>query len=92
LFQWGDTKVIEVIPPKGIVPIESEFWPIFPGLVSVGLYVTDSANKAVMAKHKAASSYEEVPVRWWFHIADDTSLEILKELRKLVARLEEMKK
>jgi hypothetical protein len=92
LFQWGDTKVIEVIPPKGIVPIESEFWPIFPGLVSVGLYVTDAANKAVMAKRKTDAGYAEAPVRWWFHVADDISLETLRTLRKLLARREETKK
>jgi hypothetical protein len=92
LFQWGDTKVIEVILPKGMVPIEFEFWPIFPGLVSVGLYVTDAANKAVMVKRKTDSSYAQAPVRWWFHVADDISLKTLRTLRKLLARREETKK
>ena len=92
LFQWLDTHVIEKIPPKDMVSIECEFWPWYPGLVSVALYVTDSNNKVVMAKRKSGSSYEETPVRWWFHVADDIQLEILRELKKLVARGEKNKK
>lgn len=92
LFQWLDTQVIEEISPKGMVPIECEFWPWYPGLVSVGLYVTDSTNKAVMAKRKTGSDYKEEPVRWWFHVADDISVETLRALKELVARKEEAKK
>ena len=92
LFQWLDTEVIEEIPPKGMVPIKCEFWPFYPGLVSVALYMTDSTNKAIMAKRKTDSSYEEASLRWWFHVADDISLEILKELRILTAREGKMKK
>lgn len=92
LFQWLDTQVIEEIAPKGMVPIKCEFWPFYPGLVSVALYVTDSNNKAVMAKRKTGSDYKEEPVRWWFHVADDISVETLRALKKLVARKEETKK
>jgi len=92
LFQWADTQVIEAIPSKGMVSIEFKFWPIFPGLVSVALYMTDAANKAVMAKRKTDSSYEQAPVRWWFHVTDDISLETLRALRILVAREKETKK
>lgn len=93
MFQWEETQVIKnAIPPKGMESIESNFFPFFPGLVSVALYVTDAASKAVMAKRKEQSSYEEAPVRWWFYVADDVSFEILKELRKLVAIGEEPRK
>jgi len=92
LFQWLDTQVIEKIISKGMVSIECEFWPWYPGLVSVALYLTDSNNKVVMAKRKSGSNYEETPVRWWFHVADDIPLEILRELRKLVAIGEKSKK
>ena len=85
LFQWSDTQVIKEVPPKGMVALEFVFRPIFPGLVSVAFYVTDVANKAVMAKRKTDSVYGEAPVRWWFHVADDISLETLRALRILAA-------
>jgi len=85
LFQWEDPQVIEAIPSKGTELIEFEFWPYFPGLVSVALYVTDATNKAIMMKRKTDSNYQEAPIRWFFHVADDISLETLRALRKLVA-------
>lgn len=93
LFQWADRQVIEDVPPQGRATIEFTVWPIFPGLVSVALYVTDAANNAVAAKRKTDSSYEQAPVRWWFHVADNISLETLRALRKLAsARGEATKK
>ena len=92
LYQWADTQVIDTIPPKNLVPIIFEFTPIFLGSVSVALYVTEADNKAVMVKRKEHSSYEEAPVRYWFHVADDILLEMLKELKILVARGEKTKK
>lgn len=85
LFQWQDTQVIENIPPSGMVSREFAFVPIFPGLVSVAFYVTDSANNPVMAKRKTDSSYAQAPVRWWFHVVDNISLETLRALRRLAA-------
>jgi hypothetical protein len=93
LFQWSDTQVIKEVPPNGMVSLEFAFWPCFPGLVSVAFYVTDAANNTVMAKRKTDSSYAQAPVRWWFHVIDDISLETLRALRKLaVAGDEETKK
>ena len=92
LYQWADTQVIDTIPPNNLVPIRFEFTPVCLGLVSVALYVTDAANKAVMVKRKEHSSYAEEPVRYWFHVADDILLEMLKELKILVARGEKTKK
>lgn len=91
LFQWADPQVIKEIPPKGTVSIEFEFVPSFPGLVSVALYVTNAANKAIKAKRKAYSSYEQAPVRWWVHVIDDISLETLMALKKLVRKKKETK-
>jgi hypothetical protein len=92
LYQWSDTQIIDTIPANKLVPIKFEFTPVYPGLVSVALYVTDSTDKAVMAKRKVYSSYEEAPVRYWFHVADDTLMEILEKLRILVERGEKIKK
>jgi len=82
-YQWADTQVIDKIPPKNLVPIKFNFTPVFPGVVSVALYVTEADNKAVMVKRKANPSYEEGPVRYWFHVADDILLEMLKELKNI---------
>ena len=92
LYQWADTQFIDTIPPKNLVPITFEITPVFPGVVSVALYVTEATNKAVMVKRKEHSSYAEGPVRYWFHVADDMLLEMLKELKILVARGEKTKK
>lgn len=85
LFHWADMQVIEEIPPKGMAALEFTFRPRFPGLVSVAFYVTDAAKNAVMAKRKTDSAYVQAPVRWWFHVADDISVETLRALRKLVS-------
>ena len=92
LYQWADPQVIETISSNKMVPIKCIFVPHYLGLASVALYVTDADNKAVMAKRKEQSSYEEAPVRWWLHVADDISLEILSTLKKLLARREKTKK
>lgn len=84
LFQWLKEKVIE-IPPEGMVPLTFKFSPIFPGLLSVAVYVTDAANNAVMAKRATDPSYERGPVRWWFHVVDNISIETLRALKELVA-------
>lgn len=86
LFAWANTKVIKEITPKGTESIEFEFIPAFPGLVSVALYLTSAANKTVKAKRKTQSNYEQAPVRWWFHVADDASMEILQALKELIAK------
>ena len=85
LFQWSDTQVIREIPPKGMVSLEFTFRSMFPGLVSIAFYLTDAANNAVMAKRKTDSSYAQAPVRWWFHVVDDISLQTLRALKALAA-------
>ena len=84
LFQWVKEQVIE-IPSKGMVPLTFRLSPVFPGLLSVAVYVTDAANNAVMAKRSTDTSYEPGPVRWWFHVIDNISIETLRTLKELVA-------
>lgn len=83
LFQWRDTQAIEELLPNKETLMKCEFVPSFVGIASVALYVTDATGKAIAARRSGASNYEQAPVRWWFHIADCTLLEILAELREL---------
>lgn len=92
LFQWADTQVIEALSPRKTVSMEFTLRPFYPGLVSIALYVTDAAKKDVKAKKKTASGYEEAPVRWWLHVADNISLDTLRVLRELVGREKKTKK
>jgi len=84
LFQWLKEQVTE-IPPQGMVPLTFRIMPVYPGLLSVAVYVTDATNNAVMAKRDTESSYERGPVRWWFHVVDNISIETLRALKGLVA-------
>ena len=84
LFQWREAQVTE-IPPEGMVPLTFRFRPVYPGLLSVAVYVTDAVNNAVMTKRVTETSYEQGPVRWWFHVVDNISIETLRALEELVA-------
>ena len=84
LFQWKPEQVIE-IPSKGMVPLTFLISPVFPGLLSVAVYVADAINSAVMAKRSTDTTYEQGPVRWWFHVVDNISIETLRTLKELVA-------
>ena len=84
LFQWREERVIE-IPAKGMVPLAYLIKPIFPGLISIAVYVADAVNNAVMVKRDTDTSYDQGPVRWWFHVIDNISIETLKALKELVA-------
>jgi len=84
LFQWLDEQITD-IPPQGMVPLIFRIMPIYPGLLSAAVYVTDATNNAVIAKRGTESSYERGPVRWWFHVVDDISIETLRALKELVA-------
>jgi len=84
LFQWLKEQVTD-IPPQGMVPLTFRIMPVYPGLLSVAVYVTDATNNAVIAKRDTESSYERGPVRWWFHVVDNISIETLRALKGLVA-------
>ena len=84
LFQWLKEQVTD-IPPQGMVPLTFRIMPVYPGLLSVAVYVTDATNNAVMAKRDTESSYERGPIRWWFHVVDNISIETLRTLKRLVA-------
>lgn len=85
LFSWAKAQVIQELSPKAKVPLEFEFVPIIPGLVSVAFYVTDADNKAVTAKRKIDSNYDQTPVRYWLYVADNIAVETLRALRILAA-------
>lgn len=85
LFQWREAQVIESVPANGMASLEFQFWPVFPGVVSVAVHVTDAAKNVVMAKRKESTAYEQAPVRWWFHVIDDISIETLRALRVLAS-------
>jgi hypothetical protein len=83
LFSWADPQIIKAIPSKGEAVLNFQMIPFHPGLASIAIYVTDSANIPVQTKRIYGSSYETTPTRWWFHVADYISVEILQELKKL---------
>ncbi len=85
LFQWLDAQIIEHIAPKTMIPLTFRIRAHFPGLVAVAVYVTNGTN-TVMAKRQNETAYEQEPVRWWFHVADNISVETLKALKTLVAQ------
>lgn len=92
LFLQSDTKTIEQIPPKGMVPLTFSIWANCPGLVAVAIYVTDSTNKAVIAKRPEETAYKQLPVRYWFHVVDNISVEILRTLKTLKVQQPKEKK
>jgi len=84
LFLQSTTQVIEMLPPKSMVPLTFAIWPHFPGLVAVAIHITDATNDAVMAKREGEKEYQKLPVRWWFHVVDNISIETLRALKTLV--------
>lgn len=86
LFLSAEEKMINEIPPKSMVPLTFSIWPNFPGVVAVAVHITDANDNAVMAKRQSETTYQKSPVRWWFHVIDDISIEILKTLKTLVAQ------
>lgn len=83
LFQWAEKQVVEEIASKESATLEFECVPRFPGLASVACYVADAAGDAVKVKRPKDASYGEPPVRWYFHVIDDISIETLRALKRL---------
>ena len=81
-----EEKMIKEILPKSMVPLTFSIWPNFPGLISFAVHITNIDGSDVMAKRQSETTYQEQPVRWWFHVVDDISIEILKTLKALVAK------
>lgn len=84
LVMQSEPQIINTLPQKGMVPLTFQLRPFFPGLVSVAVIVTDSFDKTIKAKRSNEDSYKESPVRWWFHVEDNISVEILRTLKKLL--------
>ena len=92
LFLSMEEKIVDQIPPKSMVPLTFGIWPHFPGLVSVAVHITDANNNAVMAKRESETTYQKEPVRWWFYVVDNISIEILKTLKTLGAQKQKAKR
>ncbi|MBI4180729.1 MAG: hypothetical protein HY528_02250 [Chloroflexi bacterium] len=86
LFNQRDAQIIDQIAPKTMMPLTFKISTSFPGLVAVAVYVTDSNNNAVMAKRTNEKAYEQSPVRYWFYVVDDISVETLRAIKALVAQ------
>ena len=91
LFVRRDGQTIEQIRPQNMVPLTFDISSNFPGLVSVAIYVTDASNNAVMSKREEETSYNESPVRYWFHVIDNIPIETLRVLRSLLTKAQENK-
>ncbi len=86
LFLWLDAQIIEQIAPKTMVPLTFRIRAHLPGLVAVAIHISDATNNAVMIKRQNETAYQQSPVRWWFHVVDNISVETLKALKTLVAQ------
>ena len=86
LFLYMDEEIIDEIPPKSMVSLTISIWHNFSGLASVAVHITDANDNVVMAKRQNETTYQKSPVRWWFHVVDNISIEILEALKTLVAQ------
>lgn len=86
LFMQSTAQIIDQIMPKTMVSLTFSILAHYPGLVAVAIYVTDANGNTVMAKRPKETAYEQSPVRWWFHVIDDISIETLRALKTLVAQ------
>jgi hypothetical protein len=86
LFVQEDAQVIETLSPSQTISLTFGLVPSYPGLVAVAIHVTDINKKAVMVKRKTELTYKELPVRYWFHVADNISVLTLIAIKDLVER------
>jgi hypothetical protein len=85
LFSRLAPKTIKNIAPKGTAKLSFRVDPSFPGVVAVAVSLTSKDGRAIRAKRDTGDTFEAEPVRWWFHVLDDISVETLDVLRKLLA-------
>ena len=86
LFWQRDAQVIDQIASKAMVPLTFRIRAHYPGLVAVAIYVTDATGNTVMTKRPNETAYEQVPVRWWFHVVDNIAVQTLRALKALAAQ------
>jgi len=89
LFIRPDPQIINSIPPKSMVPLTFELYPVFPGLVAISVHVTDSSSQIIKIKRPTDKSYQNPPLRWWLHVVDNVSIETLRTLKRLVKQRSE---
>jgi hypothetical protein len=92
LFKWSDAQILKKITPQTMVPLTFSLWTSYPGLIAVAIHITDSTNNAIMVKRQNETSYKQEPVRWWFYVVDNISIEILKALKALKVQQPKEKK
>jgi hypothetical protein len=85
LFARLAPKTIKNIAPKETAKLSFRVHPIFPGVVAVAVSLTDKNGVAIRAKRATEETFQAQPVRWWFHVLDDISVETLDALNKLLA-------
>ena len=85
LFSRLAPKTIKNIAPKGTAKLSFSVYPNFPGVVAVAVSLTNKDGIDIRAKRDTEETYEAKPVRWWFHVLDDISVETLDALKKLLA-------
>ncbi len=83
LFLSLEPVIVDEISPKSLVSVTFNIWPNYPGLLSVAVHITDSHDNPVMVKRREQKEYKETPVRWWFHVVENVSVEILRTLKIL---------
>lgn len=84
LFLWSETQIIDEIPPKSMVPLTFRIWANYPGLIAIAIHVTDASNNAVMAKRPSETAYNQSPVRYWFYVVDNISIQTLRALKAVL--------
>ena len=89
LFTSLAPQTIEELPRKSTISLAFDIYPNFPGLVAIAIHTTDASAAIVKSKRQEERAYQELPVRWWFHVIDDISIEtlgVLKDLAKQWAK------
>lgn len=92
LFVQENPQTIDEITAGAMRAVTFEVIAPYPGLVAVAVHVSDSTGKSVMAKRTEEKQYQELPVRWWFHVLDDTAIETLQAIMALSDQLREVLK
>lgn len=85
LFQRLAPRTIKTIAPKGTSKRSFDVYPVFPGVLAVAVSLTDNDGIAIKARRDEQDNFEATPVRWWFHVLDDVSIETLVAVRELLA-------
>ncbi len=87
LFTRRAPTTLDDVEPHATATIDWDMTPHFPGLAALAVHITNHDGAAAEAKRKDDKEYAATPVRWWFHVADDISVEIRDSLAGLLKHL-----